>query len=194
MTPFTLRSPASTRFADPVTLITDAPDFIAHTARRQQTHARRVYWRQISTFHDHLFVPMVSYRQFLRRHSSMNPSDHDTSPSNKLPALDQFGFHQRLSETGGTALIMFSSPDCGSCRHLRRVLRQVHARKPLWHLFEVDVQRDAGLANEFEVFHLPTIFLFQDGEYHCRLETEARTEAIVAATLAALGRPAMEAP
>lgn len=123
----------------------------------------------------------------------MNLSDREATMS-KLPGLDQFSFHQRLSETRGTALIMFSSPDCGGCRHLRKVLHEVHSRKPLWHLFEVDAQRDTGLANEFEIFHLPTIFVFHDGEFHCQLEAEARTEAIVSATLAALRQPAMEAP
>ena len=124
----------------------------------------------------------------------MNSSDLDPNLWNKLPRLEQFGFHQHLAATGGTALIMFSSPDCGSCRHLRRVLHEVQSRQPLWRLFEVDAQRDPGLANEFEVFHLPTIFVFQDGEFHCQLAAEARTEAIVSATLAALRQPATEAP
>jgi thioredoxin-like negative regulator of GroEL len=137
---------------------------------------------------------MLSYRQHQHPLQIMNLSDRDPILSNKLPGLDQFGFHQRLAETRGTALIMFSSPDCGSCRHLRRVLHEVRSRQPLWHLFEVDAQRDPGLANEFEVFHLPTIFVFQDGEFHCQLAAEARTEAIVSATLAALRQPATEAP
>jgi len=124
----------------------------------------------------------------------MNSSDRDLTLSKKLPGLDQFSFHQRLAETAGTALVMFTSPGCGSCRHLRQVLHKVHSRQPNWHFFEVDVQRDAGLASEFEIFHLPTIFVFQDGEFHCQLETEASTGAIVSATLAALRQPAMEAP
>lgn len=111
-----------------------------------------------------------------------------------LPALSQFDFHARLSETAGTTLVMFSSPDCGGCRHLRQVLREVHRLEPRWQLFEVDAQRDQALTHEFEVFHLPTIFLFRDGEFHCQLEAEARPAAIVAATRSALQRPPEEAP
>ena len=89
---------------------------------------------------------------------------------------------------------MFTSPDCGGCRHLRQVLHEVSRREPDWRVFEVDAQRDPALTNEFEVFHLPTVFLFKDGIFHRQLETEARTEAIISATRSALRQPAREAP
>jgi thioredoxin-like negative regulator of GroEL len=108
--------------------------------------------------------------------------------------LDQYDFHQRLAIMTGTALIMFTSPDCGSCRHLRQVLREVLRREPGWQVFEVDAQRDSALTNEFEVFHLPTVFLFKDGIFQRQLEAEARTESIITATRRALQQPAMEAP
>jgi thioredoxin-like negative regulator of GroEL len=111
-----------------------------------------------------------------------------------LPALNQFDFHERLAGLAGPSLIMFSSPDCGGCRHLRRVLQEVHRLEPHWHVFEVDAQRDQALTYEFEVFHLPTVFLFNDGDFHCELQAEARPAAIVEAALEALGRPAEEAP
>ena len=112
----------------------------------------------------------------------------------QLPRLDQFDFHPRLAAMTGTTLVMFTSPDCGGCRHLRQVLQEVRRRQPGWRVFEVDAQRDPALSNEFEVFHLPTIFLFHDGEFHCQLQAEARTTAIVSATRRALQQPAEEAP
>ena len=111
-----------------------------------------------------------------------------------LPALSQFDFHARLEDTAGPALVAFTSPACGGCRHLRRVLQEVRRLQPGWHLFEVDAQRDQALVSEFEVFHLPAVFLFNDGEYHCELQAEARPGAIVEATVAALQHPAREAP
>ncbi len=111
-----------------------------------------------------------------------------------LPKIDQFDFHRRLAETPGIGLIMFASPGCGGCRHLRHVLHQVQTEQPHWQLYEVDAQQDPGLVHEFEVFHLPTLLLFQNGEFHCQLSAEARPAAIIAATLEALGRPAEEAP
>jgi len=119
---------------------------------------------------------------------------HQASLGLPLPKLDQFDFHPRLADMTGTTLIMFTSPDCGGCRHLRQVLRDVHRQEPGWHVYEVDAQRDPALANEFEVFHLPTIFLFQNGEFHCRLDAEARTSAIISTTRSALQQPAGEAP
>ena len=112
----------------------------------------------------------------------------------QLPALDQFDFHSRLADAGGPVLVMFTSPDCGGCRHLRGVLFEVRRRHPEWRYFEVDAQRDQALTNEFEVFHLPTLFLFHAGQFHCQLETEARPAAIIAAIRAALRQPAEEAP
>lgn len=123
----------------------------------------------------------------------MTASHRAPSPAS-LPTLDQFDFHSRLTDTPGVAIIVFTSPDCGGCHHLRRVLHQVQTEQPGWHLYEVDAQRDPGLVNEFEVFHLPALFLFQNGQFHCQLAAEARPAAIVSATLEALRRPAEEAP
>ncbi|MCG6967089.1 MAG: thioredoxin family protein [Chromatiaceae bacterium] len=111
-----------------------------------------------------------------------------------LPALTQFDFHARIAIMPGTTLVMFGSPACGACRHLRRVFREVGRLEPAWQLFEVDAETEPGLTNEFEVFHLPTVFLFRDGEFHCELEAEARPLGIVAATHAAMQQPAREAP
>jgi len=119
---------------------------------------------------------------------------HQQSNSSTLPSLDQYDFHPRIADMTGTTLVMFTSPDCGACRHLRRVLHEVLRREPGWQVFEVDAQRDPALVNEFEVFHLPTIFLFKDGNFHRQLETEARAETIVSATRSALRQPAREAP
>lgn len=120
--------------------------------------------------------------------------DPQISPPPPLPALSQFDFHVRLSDSTGPALVTFTAAACGACQHLRRVLQEVHKAQPRWALFEVDAGRDEALVNEFEVFHLPTIFLFSDGEFHCRLDAEARPAAIVSATIAALQQPRQEAP
>jgi thioredoxin-like negative regulator of GroEL len=111
-----------------------------------------------------------------------------------LTPLDQFDFHRRLETLQGPGLVMFGSPGCGGCRHLRRVLLAVQEICPDWHCFEVDVQRDPGLAQAFEVFHLPSLFLFHAGRFHCELKAEAGTRAIVRATRAALRLPAEEEP
>ena len=111
-----------------------------------------------------------------------------------LPQLDQFDFHQHLEASTGIVLVLFTSPLCGGCHHLRRVLLQVREQQPGWQFFEVDAQREPGLTSEFEVFHLPTIFLFQDGSFHCELAAEASIRSIIEKTRQALHEPPAEAP
>lgn len=115
-------------------------------------------------------------------------------PIEPLPTLSQFDLHARLADTPGVALVTFTAAGCGACRHLRQVWHEVAGLRPDWALFEVDAERDPALVNEFEVFHLPTVFLFFDGLFHCQLESEARPKAIVDAVDAALQQPAQEAP
>lgn len=122
-------------------------------------------------------------------HASPPPIDNAS-----LPRLSQFDLHARLNGMTGIALLTFTGPACGSCRHLRRVLLELRRLRPQWQLYEVDAEREPGLVNEFEVFHLPTIFLFHNGQFHCQLETEARPLAIIGAIDAALQQPAREAP
>ncbi len=108
--------------------------------------------------------------------------------------LTQFDFHQQLAETPGVSIVFFSSPDCGSCRHLKQVLTQLRQQQNDWHFFEVNAQQDAGLVREFELFHLPALFLYSDGEFHCEIQAESRLIAIANAVQHALARPAQEEP
>ena len=120
------------------------------------------------------------------------------SPSNAdettLPALTQFDFHARLADSAGVTLAAFVSPGCGACRHLRLVLQRLRQHEPRWRVFEIDAQAEQALVNELEVFHLPAIFLFLNGQYHCELQAEAKPLSIVSAVHAALQQPAEEAP
>jgi len=111
----------------------------------------------------------------------------------QLEPLDQFDFHHRLSEQRGASLVLFTAPECGSCRHWKNLLASFDANRPLA-LFQVDVQRDAALASEFSLFHLPALVLYADGEFHARLQCEATPEALRDCLRDALARPAEEAP
>lgn len=111
-----------------------------------------------------------------------------------IPFLSQFDFYSRLSEIRGISLVTFTAEACGSCRYLRHVLQQVQRNRPEWHLFEIDAGRDQALSHEFDVFHLPSMFLFFNGAYHCALHAEARIPAIIDAVHHALSLPAQEAP
>lgn len=107
-------------------------------------------------------------------------------------ALDEFDYHHRLAHTRGIALVLFSSPQCGTCRVVERHLAT--GAPAATTLFRVDVQRATALARAFEVFHLPTLLLYRDGAYHARLDCEVTPAALDAAIARALVLPAQDEP
>lgn len=108
--------------------------------------------------------------------------------------LDQFSFFDILAATPGPALVFFSAAACGACRHWRALFADFEAGADAVPVFEVDAGEDAALAHAFELFHLPALFLFVDGEYHRPLQCEASLPRLRAAVDAALALPAEEAP
>jgi len=113
---------------------------------------------------------------------------------NTATALEQFEFHQTLENTAGTSIIFFSSKECQSCRYWEEILNRLTDKHPNITVFKVDAGRDQALTEEFDVFHLPSLFLYQDGQYHSPLQAEARVDAVEQAINAALARPAEEMP
>ncbi|MGB5254156.1 MAG: thioredoxin [Sedimenticolaceae bacterium] len=116
------------------------------------------------------------------------------TPESQLDSLSQFDFDHRLADSTGAALVIFTSPDRGSCRKLRQVMQRVKTAQPGWQLFGVEAQRDLALTCEFEVFHLQAVFLFLGGQFQCQLKTEAHRGAVTSAVLDALQQAAREAP
>lgn len=116
------------------------------------------------------------------------------SGGNLLKRLDQFSFHQTLAGMRGPALVIFTGPACGACRRLKAVLEGSGELFTDLQLFEVDAGDDQALTHEFEVFHLPAMFLYRDGEYHCELHGEAQPQRLRKAIDAALTAPGQEAP
>ena len=111
-----------------------------------------------------------------------------------IAVLDQFDFHHHIAETQGPALVLFHAPGCASCRQWKRLLVDYAQRYGAVALYEVDVQRDMALAHEFGLFHLPAVYLYLDGSFHCEIQSEARLEKVHSAIGAALEAPPREAP
>ena len=111
-----------------------------------------------------------------------------------FPQLDQFEFHHRLAHTAGVAVVLFTSRGCASCRAWKKLLAEYRRKHTEILVFEVDAERDLALAREFNVFHLPALFLYVGGRYHCELQCEAKPETLHAALTAALAAPAHEPP
>jgi len=108
--------------------------------------------------------------------------------------LDEFGFHQKLAQTPGLALVMFTGQGCSSCRAWKRLLTDYRTHRPDLTLFEVDAGHAQALAHEFGIFHLPALFLYRAGHFHGELDCAARPETLDTAIAALLAAPAQEAP
>lgn len=90
-------------------------------------------------------------------------------------------------------MVLFSAPHCSACRVWQQLLPQALASiASTFH--EVDVSEATGVAREFGIFHLPTIYLYRDGRFHAELQCEARPEIIRRTTLGLLDAPAQEEP
>lgn len=115
-------------------------------------------------------------------------------PHSRFPQLDQFEFHHRLAHTPGLAIVIFTSHGCASCKAWKQMLADYRRRHLETHVFEVDAERDLALTREFTVFHLPALFLYRNGHYHCALHSEARMDQFEAAISKALAASPQEAP
>jgi len=115
-----------------------------------------------------------------------------------IKELDEFNFHQQIEATTGIVLVFFTGPHCASCHHLRDLLL---AYKDLLNnalgefvAFEIKGDKAGALVNEFSVFHLPSLFLYNKGRFHCELQCEAHPQKIIDAIRVALSKPAEEEP
>ena len=109
-------------------------------------------------------------------------------------ALEQFEFHQTLETTPGISIVFFSSKECLSCRYWEQLLAQFCKKHPDVNVFKIDAGLDQALTEEFDVFHLPSLFLYNNGKYHCALQSEARLDALEEAIKHSLEATAEEMP
>jgi len=89
--------------------------------------------------------------------------------------------------------VLFSAPHCGSCRTWKRLLPEALSGSTQA-LFEVDVSEATGVARYFDIFHLPTVYLYRDGQFHAELQCEARLDAIRQAVQSLLAAPPQDEP
>lgn len=115
-------------------------------------------------------------------------------PFRRYDQLDQFNFHHVIAESVGVSLVFFTKSGCKSCALWRRQLQLLLKKRLDVRVYEVDAERDLGLAREFETFHLPALHVFKGGQYHGELQTEARIETILTTLDAVLQSPPQEMP
>lgn len=111
-----------------------------------------------------------------------------------IQVLNDADFYSVIQETPGASIVFFSSEGCNSCRYWKAMLDQLAEVRPTLNIFEIDAQQSMGLAQEYEIFHLPSLFVFVNGQYHAPLQCEARLDTIDHALDKVLAAPAQDAP
>ncbi|WP_296752353.1 protein disulfide isomerase family protein [Thiobacillus sp.] len=110
-----------------------------------------------------------------------------------LVQLSEGDFHRRIAATSGVAAVLFTAPRCGACQAWKRLLPDALAGIAN-HLYEVDIAEATGVARGYDIFHLPTIYLYRDGCFHAELQCEARRDAVRTTALALLAATPQEEP
>lgn len=101
--------------------------------------------------------------------------------------------HRALRGSSGRLLLMFGRRGCGTCRVAEARVPAL-ARGRVDALVYLDADDCGGLLREFEVFHLPAMFLFRDGAFHAPLDAPLQADAFAAAVDGAYAAAAQEAP
>ena len=112
----------------------------------------------------------------------------------RMRRLVDDNFYDTLQATIGVSLVIFTSAGCASCRAWKEVLKDYLRLEPELVIFEVDAHESMALANAYEIFHLPALFLYRNGKFHCALNCEANKDKIHQAIQQALLGPAQEEP
>lgn len=108
--------------------------------------------------------------------------------------LNQFEYHHALAETSSISIVFFSRQGCGSCRKWEQILLGYQHVHPAIKLFHVDVEQEPALVHEFGLFHLPTLLLYANGQFHGELQAEARLSSLEKAVQDSLLAPPKEQP
>ena len=111
-----------------------------------------------------------------------------------LEQLNAHDFHHVLEQQRGVCLIIFSHDLCSSCRAWKNLLQNYIQDRPEIRVYEVNAETEMALTNEFEVFHLPALFLYKDGKFHAPVQCVASLEALDAHVASLLQAQAMDVP
>ena len=116
--------------------------------------------------------------------------------------LDEFSFFSEVEKNKGIVMVFFTGPHCASCHHLKNLLNSEHKQFTQHFLksnidlsvYEIKADKAAALVNQFEVFHLPSMYLYKEGKFHCELHSEAIPNKLIDAIDLALTKDPEEEP
>lgn len=102
-----------------------------------------------------------------------------------LPTLHGLDIDRTLHTTPGAVLLVFTKPGCGACRALKAALAAAGELEGLT-AHEVDVVSAPALVDELDLYHLPAMWLFADGEPVTTIDAPPSPEQLRAALASAV--------
>ena len=114
-----------------------------------------------------------------------------------LTPLHELDFYGELAREAGPAVVVFTTPFCGSCKAVKAALALAQEAGKLpegTRLYEVDAGESAGLTADLEVFHVPSLFLYRSDEFHAPIHAPPTAGALADAVQAAIAAPPQTPP
>ena len=72
-------------------------------------------------------------------------------------------FDEKVLDAPNTVVVKFTASWCAPCRVLTPILLEVEKDHPKVSFYEVDVEEEPDLAEDYEVRSLPTTLIFKNG-------------------------------
>ena len=104
----------------------------------------------------------------------------------ELHALSPFDYYLILDSRQPPSLVIFTSPACGACKRVVSILQNNHVQVPDLKCYVIEAHQSAGLVEELEIFHLPALFLYAQGELVTQLQCVLQVLSIEASIRQAL--------
>ena len=77
--------------------------------------------------------------------------------------IDHAVFEEVVLKSDKPVLVDFNATWCGPCRMLKPTLEEIAAQRPDVTVVGIDVDHNRELAEEYDVFSIPCLVLFQNG-------------------------------
>ena len=73
-------------------------------------------------------------------------------------------FNELVLNSKGKVLVDFYAEWCGPCHYLSPVLEEIDSERDDIIVYKVNVEEQETLANQYHIYYLPTVIMFEDGE------------------------------